>query len=96
MLKRTAAALTAALVLALGGSGAALAANGADDAPGHHQEHGNGHTGHGHHGKHHHNGNGKTGGDHGGKGNEPGDDNGGKTEATPTEEAPAMSGEYGY
>ena len=34
MLKRTAAAACAALVLALGGTGAALAANGADDAPG--------------------------------------------------------------
>ena len=34
MLKRTAAAAAAALVLALGGTGAALAANGADDPPG--------------------------------------------------------------
>jgi hypothetical protein len=104
MLKRTAAALIAALVLALGGTGAALASNGADDSPGHHQEHGNGNKGHGHHGKHHHHhngkgedhGNGKAGDDHGGKGNEPGDDNGGKTEAPPTEETPPMSGEYGY
>jgi hypothetical protein len=105
MLKRTAAALTAAFVLALGGSGVALASNGADDAPGHHQEHGNGKDGKGHHGKHHHhhNGNGddngkgkQPGDDHGGTGNESGDDNGGKTEATQTEETPPMSGEYGY
>jgi hypothetical protein len=101
MLKRTAAALSAAFVLALGGTGAALASNGADDAPGHHQEHGNGKDGTGHHGKHHHHhngkgddhGNGKAGDDHGGKGQEPGDDNGGQTEAT--QETPPMN-EYGY
>jgi Spy/CpxP family protein refolding chaperone len=102
MLKRIAAALAAAVVLALGGTGVALASNGADDPPGHHQEHGNGdHGKHHHHGRHHHQGDhqgkgNKPGDDHGGKGNEPGDDNGGKTEATQTEEVPPMSGEYGY
>jgi len=91
MLKRTAAATGAALALALGGTGAALAANGADDPPGHHQEHqGKGHHGkHHHHGRHHHHGKGD---DHGGKGNEPGDDHGGMTEAP----QPAPEGEYGY
>jgi hypothetical protein len=90
MLKRIAAATCAALVLALGGTGAALAANGADDAPGHHQGDHNGkhHHHHHHHGKH----NGK-GEDHGGKGKEPGDDNGGQSEAE--SEPPPMS-EYGY
>lgn len=53
MIKRTAAALATALVLAIGGTGTALASNGADDPPGHHHEHGNGHKHHGHHGKHH-------------------------------------------
>lgn len=38
MFKRTATA--AAFVLALGGTGAALAANGADDPAGHHHHHG--------------------------------------------------------
>jgi hypothetical protein len=91
MLKRTAAATAAALVLAIGGTGTALAANGADDAPGHHQEHGNGNNGkHHHHGRHHHHGKGD---DHG-KGNEPGDDNGGMTEA-PAPEAPPAN-ESGY
>ena len=37
MFKRTAAALAAAVVLALGETGAALAAKGADDPPGHHR-----------------------------------------------------------
>ncbi len=60
MLKRTATAITAALVLALGGTAAALASNGADDSPGHHQEHKHGHKGKGHH----HNGKGD---DHGGE-----------------------------
>jgi hypothetical protein len=74
MLKRTAAVACAALVLALGGTGAALAANGADDAPGHHQEHRHGDD----NGKHHLHRN-KGGDDHGGK-MEPGDDNGGHGE----------------
>lgn len=87
MLKRTAVATGAALALALGGTGAALASGGADDPPAHHQEHqGKGHKGkHHHHGRHHHHGNGD---DHG-RGDEPGDDNGGMTEAPP-------AGESGY
>jgi hypothetical protein len=95
MLKRTAAAVGAVLVLAIGGTGAALAANGADDPAGHHQEHqGNGHKGkHHHHGRHHHHGQGddhgkgnEPGDDNGGHGNEPGDDSGGMTEAPPAAE----------
>jgi hypothetical protein len=50
MLKRTLGAAGAALVLALSGAGTAFADHGADDPPGHHQEHRNG-------GKHHHKGN---------------------------------------
>lgn len=99
MIKRIAAAISAALVLAIGGTGAALASNGADDPPGHHQEHNHGHKGKGHH-HHHHgkaDGHGKgeePGDDHGGKGNQPGDDEGGKAEEAPAPNP--VPGEYGY
>lgn len=57
MLKRTLAVGAAALAVALGGAGAAVADHGADDPAGHHQEHKNGEKHHGkhkHHGRHHH------------------------------------------
>jgi Spy/CpxP family protein refolding chaperone len=54
MLKRTVGAALAALVLALGGAGAAFASNGADDPAGQHREHQNGEKHHKHDGKHRH------------------------------------------
>ncbi len=71
MLKRTLGVAAAALAIALGGAGAALADHSADDPPGQHQEHKNGENHHGkhkgkHHGRHHH------GDDHGGHGNDDG------------------------
>jgi Spy/CpxP family protein refolding chaperone len=48
MLKRISAALAVAGVMAIGGSGVAIASHGADDPPGHEQHH--------HHGRHHHKG----------------------------------------
>ena len=61
MLKRTLGAAVAAFVLALSGAGAAFADHGADDPPGHHQEHKNGEKHHHgkHKGKHHHHGHGQ-------------------------------------
>lgn len=59
MIKRISAAVAMAAVLAIGGSGVAMAKHGADDPPGHHKgKHHNGGK-HKHHngGKHHGNGN---------------------------------------
>jgi len=84
MIKRTAAAISAAPVLTIGGTGAALASGGADDPSGHHQEHTPGPEGKGHHHHHH------------GKGNKPGDDNGGKAEEKETPAPSPTPGEYEY
>jgi len=52
MLKRISVALAVAGVMAIGGSGVAIASHGADDPAGHEQHH---HKGkHHHHGRHHH------------------------------------------
>ncbi len=51
MLKRISAALAVAGVMAIGGSGVAIASHGADDPAGHEQHH---HKGKHHHGRHHH------------------------------------------
>lgn len=51
MLKRISAALAVAGVMAIGGSGVAIASHGADDPAGHEQNH---HKGNHHHGRHHH------------------------------------------
>ena len=49
MLKRISAALAVAGVMAIGGSGVAIASHGADDPPGHEQHHHH-HKGEDHHG----------------------------------------------
>ena len=55
MLKRISAALAVAGVMAIGGSGMAIASHGADDPAGHEQHHH--HKGkHHHHARHHHKG----------------------------------------
>jgi Spy/CpxP family protein refolding chaperone len=51
MLKRISAALSIAGVMAIGGSGVAIASHGADDPAGHEQHH---HHNGKHHGRHHH------------------------------------------
>lgn len=62
MLKRMSVALAVAGVMAIGGSGVAIASHGADDPAGHEQHH--------HHGRHHHH----KGEDHHRHGNDDGPD----------------------
>jgi hypothetical protein len=57
MLKRIAAALAVAGVMAIGGSGVAIASHGADDPPGHEQHHHHNGKHHHHKGEDHHHGN---------------------------------------
>ena len=57
MLKRISAALAIAGVMAIGGSGVAIASHGADDPAGHVRHHHHQGTHHHHHNGHHHKGN---------------------------------------
>jgi Spy/CpxP family protein refolding chaperone len=57
MLKRMSAALAIAGVMAIGGSGVAIASHGADDPAGHEQHHHHKGKHHHHHNGRHHNGN---------------------------------------
>jgi Spy/CpxP family protein refolding chaperone len=57
MLKRISAALAVAGVMAIGGSGVAIASHGADDPAGHAQHHHKGKHHHHHKGHHHRHGN---------------------------------------